>query len=205
MLAGNYVTASGEIIGDDGEETEYVFLLTEPGSIKTVSGNKKKGKSTKTSEVKIAFTTTETEIQEAINVLDRTIANGGFAEECSVVIPEGKVFEGKKGLDVREGQGIATFPHVEGNDNTSIHSHQTGTTEKSAWSASKPGPGDPLTFQDFNRNIIVGPLGIAKTLDGKDVPRSNGAAFFGRNALRDSKPKVEMTKQALINSLKKKP
>ena len=89
-----------------------------------------------------------------MDVLKRTLDNGGLREETSVVTPEGEVFRGKTG-DYSEG-GItkSKLPAVVGENNTSIHSHRTAVTVTGGDNALEPGPEDPPAFKGFRRNSL---------------------------------------------------
>jgi len=204
LFAGEYINKNGRIIGNDGIDDQNIHIVSNKEDTKTIKKNNNAGRVTNPAEVEIDVTTNKTELAEALDVLNRTIENGGFAEESSVVTPEGDITRGKRGEITEGGIALATLPYVEGEDNTSIHSHPTGTTQTSGWSALRPGPGDPPAFRGFKRNIIVGALGDPKTdHSGNDIPRPHGAAFFGRNITTASKPKAVLYKNAIERVLKK--
>ncbi len=184
-FVGDYVTWRGKKIGNDGLSDNNVHLVSSKESIKTISSNNKAGSSTNTSNVKIDVTTTKTVLKEAHDVLSRTEKNGGLSEESSVVTPSGEISKGSKGQVTSGGIAKTTLPQVEGNNNTSIHSHPTETTEKVGWSALRPGPEDPNTFKGYELNIIVGPLGDPQIdQQGNDIPRVNGAVLYNRNSAK---------------------
>lgn len=163
---------------------------------KKIEDNDKSGKSTDLSDVQVDVTTTRTELSEATNVLTRT---EGFAEESSVVTPEGQIHRGETGEGLNGSVSAATLPAVDGNDNTSIHSHPTETTSTTYFDALVPGPGDPNAFKGFRLNIIVGAFGRQNTdQNGKDIKRSQGAAFYSR----DAKPLGTLTTRAINRVLK---
>jgi RHS repeat-associated protein len=184
-LDGEYVTENGKKIGNDGKNDENIHVVTNKKDIKTIKENEKNGNSTDLSKVNVELTTTKTELSESINVLERTKKNGGFREETSVVTPEGVVTRGTSGEKTDGNLASAKLPYVEGQNNTSIHSHPTGETVTGGFNAIIPGPQDPSTFKGYRQNIIVGPLG-PPTLDayGNTLPRSNGAVFFDRNTIK---------------------
>ena len=182
MFAGDFITQNGRTIGTDGKIDDNVHLVTNNKDIKKIKDNDKSGKSTDPSSIKVDVTTTKTVLKESINVLDRTIKNGGLAEETSVVTPGGEIVRGNTGQQPNGEVAQAKLPAVEGENNTSIHSHPTETTTTSGFNALKPGPADPKTFQHYELNVIVGPLGDPKVDQaGNDIPRINGAVFFDRN------------------------
>jgi len=203
MWAGEYIKTNGKVIGSDGKNDDNIHIVSNKSDIKTIKANNKEGKSTDVSEMSIDFTTTRTELSESLNVLDRTVKNGGFAEETSVVTPEGEIYRGETGETPNGGIASATLPFVEGEDNTSIHSHPTATTVTTGWNALRPGPDDPKAFEGYKRNIIVGALGDPQTdQHGNDVPRPHGAAFFGRNITVASKPTAVLDRKSILKVLK---
>lgn len=104
-------------------------------------------------------------LSESLEVIKRTDANGGGLEENAVVTPKGKVTIGETGTPAdASGVSHSDLPFVEGNDNTSIHSHQFNYETDSngaivSDSALKLGPDDPERFKGFKQNVIVGRLG----------------------------------------------
>jgi hypothetical protein len=86
---------------------------------------------------------------------------------------------GVTGPLVTEGTATGTLPYVPGKNNTSIHGHPTGETEKGIWPPYK-GSGDPNTFLDFQLNIIVGKF--APESGDKTQNRKEGAVFYDRNS-----------------------
>jgi len=197
MNAGEYITRNGKIIGDDGNNDENIHIVISQNNIETIKENDAAGKTTDLSDVSVVATTTGTELEESLDVLDRT---KGFTEESSVVTPEGEVTRGETGT----GSANADLPFVEGNDNTSIHSHPLETTAKSGYRADQVGPDDPDTFKNYKRNIIVGKFGAPETdVFGKDVPRKKGAAFYKRNVTTKQITNVTMTRKAIKKTLRK--
>jgi hypothetical protein len=103
-------------------------------------------------------------------------------------------------------QAGATTEDVE----ATIHSHPTTIQQVGNMiylqSANTPSETDKVTFSQYNKNIIVGPLGtvnpnsIFTNPNGTlNVPnRPNGAVFYDRNASNQ----VELTKKAIQNILK---
>lgn len=154
--------------------------------------------------------TTYTELIESNNVYLRTIGNKRGLEESSVVKPDGSVFRGKTGsMKDRNGVSEAQLPIVEGNDNTSIHSHPLnydwdGTHIRSN-SALQPGPKAPKAFLGFKSNIIVGRLGQTTGTIYADGTISAsqptiGVVFYSR----DSKMVGQISLKALKKIIKNK-
>jgi len=196
MMIGDYIKSNGKVIGNDGKDDQNVHLVTDEASIETIKTNDKVGASTDLSKVTVEITTTQTELNESLDVLGRT---KGFTEESSVVTPEGEIYKGKPGEGLKDGQTSTKIPIVEGENNTLIHSHPIDMTESSYFDALVPGPEDPTTFQGFKSNIIVGAFGIPQQdALGKDLPRVTGAAFYDRN----SKYLGKLTKGAMEKALK---
>jgi hypothetical protein len=89
-----------------------------------------------------------------------------------------------------------------------IHSHPTAVQQVGnqiyPQSASTPSGTDRGTFSQYNRNIIVGPLGTIKSATTNpngtlNIPnRPNGAVIYDRNTT----PQVELTRKAIQNILK---
>ena len=201
MNAGKYITNGGKIIGDDGEENTNIHIVTKESNISTIKRNDRNGGITKKEDVDIEVTTSLTELEEVLHVLGRT---EGFAEEGSVVTPEGEIYRAESGNGMVDKLTSVDLPYVEGDKNTSIHSHPTAVTETGGFDAKQPGPDDPETFKKYKSNIIVGAFGAPEINEkGHEVYRKEGAAFFDRNITTSSKPKVTMTKKAIGNVIDK--
>jgi hypothetical protein len=195
----DYVTENGKVIGNDGQKDDNIHIVTDRKEIKTIQQNHKKNTSTPLEKVKSGTMTTRTELTEALDVLARTEANGGKNEEASVVTPNGQVVRGQ----TANGES-GTFPYVEGNNNTSIHSHPLnievtdgGITSYSATEPSKPPTvqNDVTAFKDYQRNIIVGFLGFARFGETPD----KGAVIYDRNG----DTQATLKKSAIIKILGK--
>ncbi|MDP3463281.1 MAG: RHS repeat-associated core domain-containing protein [Bacteroidales bacterium] len=200
MWAGEYITRNGRIIGDDENrrQDDKIHLVTNKEDIKTIKENNKKGESTNLSDVTTDVTTSVTELSEAKDVLSRT---RGFAEESSVVTPDGVVTRGDTGEGPSGEVTSATLPMVDGNDNTSIHSHPTEYSETTYYDALVPGPADPKAFSGFKLNIIVGSFGRQNTDQaGKDLKRTQGAAFYDGNTVFLGKLSSTAINKVLLDS-----
>jgi RHS repeat-associated protein len=205
MFVGDYVDRNGNKLGWDGIKDDNVHIITNKESIKQIRENDKAERTTSKEQADIAVTTTKTVLKEALNVLERTVDNGGLREENSVVTPTGEIVRGKTGEEPVNGIAKSTLPKVDGVDNTSIHSHPTATTDKTGFNAAKPGPEDPDAFKDYKTNIVVGKLGDPEIdAAGNNMARSSGAAFFGRIITTQSKPIVTMTNHAIEKVFKNK-
>jgi hypothetical protein len=161
-------------------------------------------------------------LKESLNVLDRTIANGGMKEEVSMVMKDGKVIQGQTGPMPTITNNVQTAPSslpnlpagtTTADVETTIHSHPTEVQQVGniiyPQSASTPstGPGtDQTTFKQFGTNIIVGPLGtvnpnnVTANPNGTlNIPsRTQGAAIYDSN----SNLKVELPRKTIENILK---
>ena len=216
MWPGDFYTEKGKRIGTDGKNDDNIYVVTNNDDAKKIADTDKTGGTTQVKDVKSVVATTKTILKEALNVLERTEANGGNREEASVVTSDGKVIRGETGPEQTtigsDGTEInsAKLPSATGNDNISIHSHPlnaivTQDGEVKSSSALAPGPEDPGTFQGYKQNVIVGRMGLAS---GQKAPSGDGsilvskpslgAAFFDRN----SNLQMQLMKQALIKMTK---
>src|SRR6218665_3999076 len=150
------------------------------------------------------------------NVLDRTISNGGLREEASIVMNDGTVIQGQTGSMPTIVNGVqtatATLPNLPAgttlaDTEATIHSHPTTVQQVGntiyPQEANTPSPTDKGTFSQYNRNIIVGPLGTVNTNQVTTNPngtlnRPNGAVIYDRNTT----PQVEIKRKAIENILK---
>ena len=117
---------------------------------------------------------------EALNVLDKTIENGGLSEESSLVYNNGQVVQGPQGEAVQLGVDShaetslpGLFPGTTPADvEVSIHSHPTEAKvvgdQVFGGNATEPTNADAAAFAQFGTNIIVGPLGQANATQGID-------------------------------------
>ncbi len=204
---------SGRKIGTDGVNNGVKMVVTdnrEARQISRTSGNV--DLSTVISGVTLP---SDTALQESLNVLNRTISNGGQREETSLVMNNGAVIQGQTGPMPTVTNGVQTAPSslpalpagsTTADVEVSIHSHPTVVTQVGGQvfpqSASVPstGPGsDGPTFQQYNTNIIVGPLGTITSVTANpngtlNIPnRTNGVAIYNS----DSTPRVELEKRAV--------
>lgn len=103
-------------------------------------------------------------LKECINVLDRTIANGGLREESSIIMNNGSVIQGQTGsmpiIENGEQTANASLPNLPKESTSSdveatIHSHPTTVQEYEGrvypQSASRPSPTDKNTFMQIFR------------------------------------------------------
>ncbi|MCB4797220.1 DUF6443 domain-containing protein [Neotamlana laminarinivorans] len=145
----------------------------------------------------ISFLPSDKALGEALNVLDRTIENGGLSEESSLVYNNGQVVQGSQGEAIQLGVDShakaslpGLFPGTTPADvEVSIHSHPTEAKVVgnqvfggNATVATQGQGADSETFAQYRTNIIVGPLGQATATQGIDKQT-------GRNATTINKPK----------------
>jgi len=212
-MFGDFYDQKGNKIGKDQNGNDgKVHIVTDKKEIATIKENDKNKTVTQTSSISSGVTTTKTVLGEALNVLNRTIANGGKKEETSYVKSDGTVKVGPQGSEdtkVVNGQEVKTDQTdiPSGTGNTSIHSHPTAIEPidggVKSGNAETPGPLDPGTFKSFDLNIIVGNLGLPTiTSDGlgnhTTIAPSQGAVFYDSKA----NEKAEITTYALKKIIK---
>ena len=230
---GDFFTSEGKKIGTDGINDGKKYILTNSNDIrnakdsyfgKGVGGFFNKlfnsgGKGTiGTNQIGSHITLpSDTVLEESLNVLDRTIANGGLREESSIVMNDGTVIQGQTGSmpTIVNGVQIATasLPNLPAGTTpadaeATIHSHPTTVQQVGnqiyPQSASVPSGADRGTFSQYNTNIIVGPLGTVNNATTKpdgtlSIPnRPNGVVIYDRNTT----PQVELTRKAVQKILK---
>ena len=148
---------------------------------------------------------------ESLDVLKRTINNGGNAEETAVIDNNNNPTRGIAATRIEGNLSMTDLPNVPGDNNTSIHSHVPLEPSVNAAgnivysSALKPGPADPAAFSKFKLNIIVGRLGTqtgTADIDGKvtfDKKPTLGAAFYRRGEII---PTLQLTIKAIEKIIK---
>ena len=219
---GDFFDDGGNYLGNDGIDDKKNYILTNRADVNLVKNNTKENQTTSVSSLssvtEIPSTVT---LKESLNVLGRTIANGGLREESSITMKNGLLLRGETGgLPTISDDGTQTasaslpsFPNGYGSAEASIHSHPTKvqvTGEGSnariyPQSASNPSATDNNTFKQFNFNVIVGPLGqvsgasFDQSTNKLSIPnRPNGIAIYNRY----SAPIIELRKnvvQKIIN------
>ena len=180
---GNFHDWNGKYLGNDGNTDNKVHLVSDKRSEKTIKANEKAGNSTNPESVRTDVTTTREVLTESIGVYNRTIANGGFSEESSVVSPDGRnIARGQTGPDQSAGgTATVTLPSMLGNNNTSIHSHPTGETATGRiWVPEQLGGLDAGAFRNYDLNIVVGKFQVSPNTIGNY--RESGAVFYNRNS-----------------------
>ncbi len=185
LLDGDFHNEKGKYLGTDGINDNKIHIISDKASIKTIKANNKSGGKTQTSDVKVGFSTNKKTLKEAVNVYNRTVANGGYCEEGSVVSPDGsKILNAERGNDVRDRKASVRLPYMQGDDNTSIHSHpleeymRDGIVNYSSpFYPSRTGEyNDEKSFKSYNLNIIVG-----NSHQYDDDSKNANAVFYDRN------------------------
>ena len=209
-----YFRENGKYLGkDENGDNGKVRIVTDKKEIATIKANEKAGGITNSSDVTSGASTTKVALGEAVNVLDRTNANGGDKEERSTVTADGTISRAGTGpaqTSMVNGVEVATTTTdvPNGTGNTLIHSHITAVITRQdgspgASSAEEPGPADPATFKNFSSNIIVGNLGlptIQQDALGKQTTTmpQQGAVLFNSSTTKQA----EVTKSALQKIVK---
>jgi len=213
---GDFFDQNGRFLGTDGIDDGKVFVVTNNKEAKSIKNTNKKGGTTQVSEVNSAvLLPNRTALNESLNVLDRTLANGGLREESSIVMRDGTVVKGETGPEVKAGDATATaslpgLPAGRSDQDVAamIHSHPTGAIVDGntihSSSALAPGPADPGTFSRFGNNVIVGRLGLStaqRTSSGRiNVSQPGlGVVFFNRSA----QLQVALSRKAVERIIKK--
>ena len=207
---------AGKKIGTDGVDNGVKMVVLDKKEARQISNTK--GNIDLSSIKSGVVLPSDIALRESLNVLDRTIANGGLREESSIIMNDGVIIRGETGPmpTIVNGVQIATsnLPQLPTGATASdveaiIHSHPTEVQQIGnkifAQSARMPSKVDKATFSKFNTNIIVGPLGsinnvMSNYYGTSNIPnRPNGAVIYNKNAV----PLLELTRQAIQNILKK--
>ena len=179
-LDGDFYTWNGKYLGSDGKNDNKVYIVGNKESTDIIRSNNRKGLTTEASNVNIDVSTNKETLRETLNVYKRTIDNGGHCEEASVVSPNGEIAIGERGKDARLVNKPSTkLPSMEGNDNTSIHSHPLDRyidEEGPYYSPPTVSGRDAETFKNYRLNIIVG-----NNMPYSDGYRTPVANFYDRS------------------------
>ena len=194
----------GKKIGEDKDGKDGKVAMVTNDVAKAL----KKGEISAEGAVEKAFLATSLAVlEEALNVLSRTYVNGGLTEEGSVVTPEGEVFEGETGSQPKKGEKQAgtNLPFVEGEDNTSIHSHIVKITPWGDGSNARTPTDEDLliAFPLYKQNVIVGKIGEPKTEEGISIEKPTALVFFDRNGKMQGMIPEKVAKK-IIKQTKKK-
>jgi len=216
-MLGEFFDGNGRHLGSDGIDDGKVYIANK-GQSRSVKKALKKGGSENIASAQASSTEIPglSVLNESLNVLDRTVANGGLREEGSLVMNDGSVVQGETGPLPTIVDGVQTaetkIPALpEGSSDSdvsaSIHSHPTTVQVEGGLafpqSALNPSDADKSAFRRFGTNIIAGPLGQAtiNRNSGAINQKPLGIAVFNRSAgLR-----ITVTRKALkriVNKLK---
>jgi RHS repeat-associated protein len=222
----DYYNDDGRKIGTDGVSDGRKAVVKDSDQVKAIKKADKSGGTTALSDVSSAVVLpSDTALNESLNVLDRTVKNGGKSEESSIVMNDGAVLGGEKGPEAQYGKDTyasATLPNLPdgktpADAEATIHSHPTKAevVNGSVYSGNATEPtagknGDLPTFAQYKTNIIVGPLGQAtakqgiSTSTGKMETNVNSAPlgisiYSGNNP----KPVLDLSKKAVERILNK--
>ena len=216
----DYYDMNGNLIKHRDNDSNVKFVIQNKKEVRALKKTIKSG-----GDIDYGSLTSATELpsdatlQESLNVLDRTIANGGLREESSIVMNDGTVIQGQTGSmpTIVNGEQVAsaTLPNLPAGTTptdaeATIHSHPTTVQQVGSMiypqQADLPSQTDKGTFSQYNRNIIVGPLGtvnlnnVTTNPNGTfNVPnRPNGAVIYDRNTNRI----LRLERNAIQNILK---
>nr|WP_295871554.1 RHS repeat-associated core domain-containing protein [uncultured Chitinophaga sp.] len=96
MWPGDFYSEKGNKIGTDGINDGKKYVVTDKQEVKAIEKVDKKGGTTQVSTVSSAVQLPpDVALRESINVLDRTITNGGLKEEASIVLKDGTIVRGR--------------------------------------------------------------------------------------------------------------
>lgn len=215
MRVGDFFDKNGNYLGTDGLDDQRNYILTNKTDVDLVKNNTKQNQTTSVSSLSsVTEIPSDVTLKESLNVLGRTVANGGLREESSVTLKNGLVARGETGpLPTISSSGVQTataklpsLPGGYGSAEASAHSHPTAvqivgtgsTAQIYPQSASTPSGTDNTTFKQFGFNVIVGPLGALNgaslDVNGKVTPtRPNGVVIYDRN----SNPIIELGKRVV--------
>ena len=206
---------NGEYIGTDGVDNGLKMVVVNKNEVQRISRT--------TGNVNLddiqsgVVLPSDAALKECLNVLDRTLANGGLKEESSIVMNDGTIIQGETGPLPTIENGVQTATSSLPNLPTgttpldveaTIHSHPIEVQQVNNYifpqSANKPSAVDRITFNNYDTNIIVGPLGTIKYVSSNangsvSVPnRKTGAVIF--NSHGDQL--VSLTRRAIQRILK---
>jgi hypothetical protein len=148
---GDFFDQYGTYLGTDGNKDTKVFIVTNYDDQQRIKENRKNQGTTNASTVNIKAETTYEVLNEAVNVYDRTVKNGGNIEEASALSNNGQWHQATGNS---EGTSVV-IPLAEGQ--VTIHSHPFKEGTDGGHSTPEvASPKDLTTFTKFNQNIIVG-------------------------------------------------
>ncbi|MBO6079535.1 MAG: RHS repeat-associated core domain-containing protein [Bacteroidales bacterium] len=163
---GDYFSMSGRYLGTDGKNDDKIYFVSNMADKRKIRQNDKAGLTTAVSTVNVKITTTKCALWAAEDVYNRTVKNGGFCEEASLVFPDGNIDDFKPGKDVRytpnDMDAHVNLPKGYERDGTGIliHSHSLGEWELSdgynhAWPVTSKLDADDLSESQKHAGFII--------------------------------------------------
>ncbi len=158
---GDYYDISGNYLGWDGKNDDFVYIVGNKLDIRKIKRNDKESETTLVNDLESIplLKTSYGVLREACNVLSRAEQNSGQTkEECSIVdLNSGLGIPGKTG----ELQTV-DLPIIPDwiSDAVSIHSHNKYNDATQMSVNHRDNSGDADQFGKFTQNVIVGPLGV---------------------------------------------
>ena len=163
---GDYFSMSGRYLGTDGKNDDKIYFVSNMADKRKIRQNDKAGLTTAVSTVNVKITTTKCALWAAEDVYNRTVKNGGFCEEASLVFPDGNIDDFKPGKDVRytpnDMDAHVNLPKGYERDGTGIliHSHSLGEWELSdgynhAWPVTSKLDADDLSESPKHAGFII--------------------------------------------------
>lgn len=218
MDPGDFFNQKGQYLGTDGQNDERRYVVTDSKQADEISKTNKAGGTTSATEISSAVELpSKIVLSEALDVLDRTIKNGGLREESSIVNGNGYISRAYTGPEAKIENDVQTaetnlpllWPGTSpAQAQATIHSHPTKVITDGdkvyPQSANSPSNTDVNTFKQFKTNIIVGPIGtisnVTKNSDGTlNTPsRPNGAVIY-----KDNQTPLTLEKIAIERIIKK--
>ena len=163
---GDYYDRSGKYLGWDGQFDNKVYIIDDYGDQTKISSSGK----TSLSELKQqpALSTTYDILSEALDVFERTQANGGYKEESSLL--DGRVvYRGETGDHLSTRLPFVQY-EITPTDGVSIHSHPNDRY------ATFMSDLDAAAFRNYHQNVIVGPV--------NNLNSKMGAAFYPQTDIK---------------------
>lgn len=192
----DYYDMNGNLINHRDNDSNIKFVIQNNKEVRALKkGNIDYGSLTSATELPSDVT-----LQTSLDVLQRTIDNGGLCEESALVSYDGTVVYGTRGAPMKEGDEVATsklpsypdWQYTMAETEASVHSHPTAIVGNYCSQADIPGPGDPLVFSQYNTNIIV----------GKEGNNSGYRPYVICIYNRDGSKRIQMTPNSVKNILK---
>ena len=226
LKTGLYFDDDGDFLGIDGDKYFDRYIVGEKEEIRKIKKNWRSKLPTPNEEAPSAVVLpSDIVLMESLNVLERAIQNGGYKEECSLVLITGQVIKGKTGDEpyidennvYRAKAELPPIPDGLGTNavEASIHSHPLKILTKDEqfypFDTLNPTSADKEAFKQYSFNIIVGKIKEIKEIrtklnpiNGKiepDIPyRNDGFTIYNKSA----NPLVTLSSRIVKKILSKK-